>query len=41
MQNCYENGCQRCNDITLKQGEKLFQCFCLHAEENAILEIGF
>ena len=35
--NCNEGGCKRCNDYSIKTGEKLDHCICLHAEENAIL----
>ena len=38
-QNCWEKGCDRCNQNT-KQGVDLEKCFCFHAEESAILEIG-
>lgn len=37
--NCFEGGCQRCN-TNVKQGLDLEKCFCFHAEENAILEVG-
>jgi dCMP deaminase len=39
IKNCYDGGCDRCND-NVKQGVGLDQCFCLHAEENAVLEVG-
>lgn len=38
--NCFEGECPRCNDDTSKQGENLDKCFCIHAEENAVLESG-
>lgn len=38
--NCFQGGCERCNDNQMKQGEGLDRCFCLHAEENAVMEIG-
>jgi dCMP deaminase len=37
--NCFEDGCIRCNGNT-KQGEDLNKCYCLHAEEAAIMEAG-
>lgn len=37
--NCNEGGCQRCNSGSSK-GTLLSTCFCLHAEENALLEAG-
>jgi dCMP deaminase len=37
--NCNEGGCARCNGPA-KGGEDLGACFCLHAEENALLEAG-
>lgn len=37
--NCFEGGCLRCNSNVVS-GKELERCFCFHAEENAILEIG-
>ena len=37
--NCFEGGCHRCNSNVVS-GVELDKCFCFHAEENAILEIG-
>ncbi len=37
MKNCYEKGCPRCNDENVSSGTYLSECFCLHAEENALL----
>jgi len=37
--NCNEGGCPRCNSPA-SQGQKLDECFCVHAEENAILFAG-
>ena len=37
--NCYEDGCGRCNS-NIQSGKDLDKCICLHAEENAILEAG-
>ncbi len=39
--NCYEGGCERCNDASIPSGEKLDLCKCLHAEENALLFCDF
>lgn len=37
--NCYEDGCNRCNEgQSINQG--LEYCFCIHAEESALLFIG-
>lgn len=38
--NCFDGGCPRCNGILSKGGTLLDLCFCLHAEENAIIEAG-
>jgi dCMP deaminase len=38
--NCIDGGCERCNGAKSKQGVALDLCFCLHAEENAIIEAG-
>lgn len=38
--NCFEGECPRCNAPNIKQGENLDECFCIHAEENALLEAG-
>jgi dCMP deaminase len=37
--NCNEGGCARCNG-SLLPGKALYECICLHAEENALLEAG-
>lgn len=37
--NCNEGGCRRCNSGS-SRGTVLSTCFCLHAEENALLEAG-
>lgn len=39
--NCYEGGCERCNNKNIKSGESLESCKCLHAEENALLFSDF
>ena len=38
--NCYEGGCDRCNNSGAKMGVGLDYCLCIHAEENAIVEAG-
>lgn len=38
--NCYEGGCPRCNSDT-PSGEKLNECLCSHAEENAIVQSAY
>lgn len=40
MPNCNEGGCPRCNNPDIKGGQRLEECFCIHAEENALLECG-
>ncbi len=37
IKNCNEGGCQRCNDKTIRSGQNLDKCLCIHAESNAIL----
>lgn len=37
--NCYENGCNRCNEGSACN-KGLDYCFCIHAEESALLFIG-
>ncbi|KAG4089946.1 cytidine deaminase-like protein [Neocallimastix lanati (nom. inval.)] len=39
IKNCYEHGCRRCNSGA-SMGTHLDMCLCLHAEENALLEVG-
>jgi dCMP deaminase len=39
VKNCFEGGCLRCY-TGAKRGVDLDKCWCLHAEENAIVEIG-
>jgi dCMP deaminase len=38
--NCNKGGCARCNGGEARGGHALDACFCLHAEENALLEVG-
>ena len=35
--NCFDGGCSRCNH-THTTGEKLDECLCVHAEQNAICQ---
>lgn len=39
LTNCNEGGCARCNE-SAPCGSNLDECLCLHAEENALLELG-
>ncbi|KAF7307055.1 hypothetical protein MIND_00498600 [Mycena indigotica] len=39
LTNCNEGGCIRCN-MTAYPGDVEYECVCLHAEENALLEAG-
>lgn len=42
IRNCNEGGCKRCAERTLdKSGQKLDECTCSHAEENAIVHAAF
>lgn len=39
--NCHEGGCKRCSDRikgSIKSGEGLDRCICVHAEANAIMQ---
>jgi len=38
--NCNEGGCPRCNSFT-DSGTNLEECFCSHAEENAIVQSAY
>jgi len=38
VQNCDQGGCERCNDDTIPSGERLEECICVHAEQNAIAQ---
>ncbi|MCB1214204.1 MAG: AAA family ATPase [Deltaproteobacteria bacterium] len=38
--NCNEGGCPRCNAF-VKSGENLGECYCSHAEENAIVQAAY
>lgn len=37
--NCFEGGCPRCADKEISKGHDLDNCLCIHAEENAMLEV--
>lgn len=39
IKNCRDGGCKRCNHGD-SSGKNLDLCLCLHAEENAIMEVG-
>jgi dCMP deaminase len=39
VENCLDGGCPRCNDPLVIQGTNLDSCFCIHAEENCLLEL--
>lgn len=42
LPNCNEGGCPRCNDsVNHKTGADLDKCFCVHAEENAIIQAAY
>ena len=38
--NCNEGGCKRCLDL-VPSGTNLHECFCSHAEENAIVQAAY
>ena len=40
VKNCNEGGCPRCN-LYDSQGTRLAECFCSHAEENAITQAAY
>lgn len=40
VQNCSEGGCPRCNNIEVS-GKSLEDCYCSHAEENAIVQSAY
>ena len=39
LPNCNQGGCRHCNGTTFSVGIP-YECVCLHAEENALLEAG-
>ncbi len=44
IKNCDEGGCKRCGDKKqgkINSGEKLDECVCVHAEENALLQAAY
>lgn len=40
IKNCFEGGCPRCASDA-PSGEKLGECICAHAEENAIVQAAY
>lgn len=40
VKNCNEGGCPRCNNLSAS-GKNLEECFCSHAEENAITQAAY
>jgi dCMP deaminase len=40
VKNCNEGGCPRCNSFS-PSGKGLSECFCSHAEENAIVQASY
>jgi dCMP deaminase len=40
IENCFEGGCPRCAGAS-GTGEKLDECICSHAEENAIVQAAY
>ncbi len=44
IKNCDEGGCKRCEDKKngkINSGERLDECVCVHAEENALLQAAY
>jgi dCMP deaminase len=44
IRNCDEGGCMRCEDKKagkINSGERLDECVCVHAEENALLQAAY
>ncbi len=44
IKNCDEGGCARCEDRKngkISSGERLDECICVHAEENALLQAAY
>jgi dCMP deaminase len=44
IRNCDEGGCKRCEDKKsgkIRAGERLDECVCVHAEENALLQAAY
>lgn len=39
--NCNDGGCARCADTSVQSGNKLTECLCSHAEENAIVQAAY
>ena len=41
IRNCFDGGCARCANKDIPSGTKLDECWCCHAEENAIVQCSF
>ncbi|MFH1282819.1 MAG: dCMP deaminase family protein [bacterium] len=41
IKNCNEGGCPRCSADNIESGTRLDECFCSHAEENAITQAAY
>ena len=41
IKNCDEGGCPRCADPDIASGGALHECYCSHAEENAIIQAAY
>lgn len=41
VRNCIDGGCPRCASSGIKSGTKLDECYCSHAEENAITQAAY
>lgn len=41
VRNCIDGGCARCADRTVASGDRLDECLCCHAEENAIVQAAY
>lgn len=37
---CFDGGCYRCYHLAVSRAKLLEHCFCLHAEQNALLDVG-
>jgi len=41
VRNCFDGGCPRCADSSIPSGTRLDECWCNHAEENAIVQSAY
>lgn len=41
IRNCFEGGCPRCENPAVASGSALSECYCCHAEENAIVQAAY